>query len=385
MKIKEKSETFYSKTYLQINPAKLILYFFVAVSIIVLLYSFSFVVPSIIVAALIAYVFEPFVSFFEKRGAPRSFVVFILSFFILILLVYLFNTVSDIIPTRNEMEKISIRLINILSAIRDYLNSKIEIFNWDLLYSEIIEKIFLNKNKILDDLINILIKFSQKISLIILVPFGAFFFLLHGRILKKSLLSLVPNRYFELTLVTIEEIDHIFGGYVRGTLFESFVMSIISTLGFYFIGFPFWIGLVSGIIVGITNAIPYLGPILGLFASIGVVLFDLIPTGFISIFPWKPSIISIVILIILVQTIDNIILKPVIIGKSVNLNPFLVVIAVIAGANSFGFLGLLLSVPFVATVKVLIYTLYKQLKGFGMLNDNLASIVTKKVVYDDKI
>ena len=66
------------------------------------------------------------------------------------------------------------------------------------------------------------------------------------------------------------------------------------------------------------------------------------------------------------NVIEEIILKPTIIGKSVDLHPILVIIGVIAGSNLFGFIGMLIAIPVLAIIKVMTVTLYKQLNQFQL-------------------
>ncbi|MCG8570729.1 MAG: AI-2E family transporter, partial [Spirochaetes bacterium] len=196
--------------------------------------------------------------------------------------------------------------------------------------------------------------------------------------IKKGFLSLIPNKYFEMSLITLSEVDNIFGNYIRGNLLESLIIAIISIVGFYIIGFPPITALVIGLINGLTNAIPYVGPLIGLVIGLAVCIFKLIPPDYVPLFGIEASIIGVIIVAIFAQVLDNIAIKPTVIGKSVNLHPLVVILGVMAGSKMFGFIGLLAAIPVIAIIKVVIITLYKQLKGFNLLSEHLISINFKK-------
>ena len=70
--------------------------------------------------------------------------------------------------------------------------------------------------------------------------------------------------------------------------------------------------------------------------------------------------------------------------QSVDLHPLIVILGVMDGSALFGFIGLLVAIPVIAIIKVVIQTLYKQLKGFGYLHDNIFAIISKKIVKSEE-
>lgn len=372
----KKEENDVRKTYFMINHIKLFFYLFILVSLLLFLFVTMSLITSVIIAFLIAYILNPIISFFEKKNIPRPISIVLLCILLLIVGLLSLKHIKEIIPTQNDMEKFYLKIVELLGNWKDFLNKKIALINWDNLYNQVVEFLFLNKNMFFSKVMAFLIQIAENISTIFFVTLSTFFFLLYGRQMKKKLIELVPNKYFELSLTVIEEIDKTLGNYIRGTLLESLFMAFFSTVGFYITGFPFLHSIIGGVIVGVTNVIPYIGPLIGAIGTSLIVLLDVIPPSFDSIFPWKTSVLAVILVNLIVQLLDNVVLKPVIIGESVKLHPFLVVIAAIGGAKCFGGLGLLLAIPVVAIIKNSIQTLYKQLRGFGLLTDNLFSIIT---------
>ena len=97
-----------------------------------------------------------------------------------------------------------------------------------------------------------------------------------------------------------------------------------------------------GVIAGLCNLIPYLGPAIGLF--LGVVVAGL---QFHALIP----IIEVAVAFFIIQQLDNNIVQQIVIGQSVNLSPVTMMFALLAGANAFGLIGMFLAVPAFALFK----------------------------------
>jgi predicted PurR-regulated permease PerM len=100
---------------------------------------------------------------------------------------------------------------------------------------------------------------------LILVPFIAYFMIRDGKALKRRVVELVPNRYFEMTLIMFNRIDQQIGGYLRGRLIECMLVGVTQALcmgiASVFVD-QRYILLIAGV-CGVTNMIPYLGPVMG--------------------------------------------------------------------------------------------------------------------------
>lgn len=178
---------------------------------------------------------------------------------------------------------------------------------------------------------------------LLLIPFLLFFLLRDGRAVKKSLISTVPNRYFEFTLNVIHKADLQLGFYLRGKLLDALLIGILATIILWLLDVDFYI--VVGVIAGLTNIIPYVGPILG--GAVAVVVAAVTEGN-------TDSALGIIIAFSILQLIDNTILQPLIISKNVKLHPITVVLAVVIGGKFFGVLGLFLGVPVVGVLKIII-------------------------------
>jgi len=142
-------------------------------------------------------------------------------------------------------------------------------------------------------------------------------------------------------------IHEVFGKYLRGQLLEAFFVGVLSAVALSIVGIDY--AFVIGIIAGICNMIPYVGPIVGtILAAI---------MGLLSGTPIK--ILYAVIAMLVVQQIDNNLLAPKIVGNSVGLHAVFTMLAILIGGNVGGLLGMLLAVPIAASFKVLFNNWYE--------------------------
>lgn len=371
------------KTSFKINFIKLAFLIFVLAVIVLSIYALIPLILAFVIAFIISYLIGPILEFFEGKHIPRLLIIILIFILIIILFIFLVILVKMYFPKQEDILRFKDTALLNLHNLKNYLAQKIDFIHWDEIFTGIdnrLESEFSITNK-LPPLISSL---PGMFSLIIIIPFLVFFFLLNGRDMKKKFLSIIPNKYFEMTLITISEIDNIIGKYIRGTLLESLVVGLLTSFGFYIIGFPPTTAIITGMIAGFANAIPYLGPIIGGIIGVSICILNLVPANYVSLFGLHASVIGVIAVVIIAQLIDQIIIQPSILGKSVDLHPILIIIGIIAGSNLFGFIGMLIAIPLLAIIKVVIVTLYKHLKGFQLLKDNLFSIIIKNALYSDE-
>lgn len=208
--------------------------------------------------------------------------------------------------------------------------------------------------------------FLNAISTWIILPFVFIFVLIDEGEIKTFFLNIVPNRYFEMAFTTFANVDKAIGNYLRGTLMQSSLVGLIIFLGLWFIGFKIQAAILIGIIAGISNAIPFLGPVIGLGTG---VLYAMIVEGINPIFSFMPDnpVLGVLIVVLIAQFLDNAVFQPFVLGKAVSLHPLVVVIGVTGGSIIAGFWGVLLAIPTIVIVKVVISTLYRQAKAYYII------------------
>ena len=190
----------------------------------------------------------------------------------------------------------------------------------------------------------------------VIILFLTFFLLNSGRQMKKAFIQIVPNRFFEVALVLIQGLDRQLGDYLRSRLIQTIILSIIAAIGYWILGLRF--AILIGIIAGLANLIPYIGPFIGAIPAIIVVFLG-------ARFGLGWSLLAVIILTLVIQIIDNAIITPLIIGKSVELGPVTTIVVVLLGEQLLGLIGLLMAVPIAAMCKLIIEEVWREFKGYS--------------------
>jgi putative permease len=187
-----------------------------------------------------------------------------------------------------------------------------------------------------------------------IVPFITFFILSEGDTATKKLIERVPNKYFEMTLNVLNKIQKELVGYLRGWILDSVIVGILNIIGFYLIGVNY--ALLLGIIAGISNLIPYVGPFFGVIPAL---LISLSQCG-----DFRQAIPIIAVTLVLVQLLDNIIIQPLCFSKTVDMHPVTVIFVLIIGNSLMGIAGMLLAIPIATILKSSAVETYWGLKNY---------------------
>lgn len=219
------------------------------------------------------------------------------------------------------------------------------------------------------ELINGIIGFTGSLFIgVMAVLFITFFLLQEKGLLRRNLISLIPNQYFEVSIAAVYKIEKLLSNYLLALFFQMFAVFSIASLGLSLLGIRY--ALTIGVFAAVANLIPYAGPILG--ASFGIIVA-------ISTTPILPGINDYLFLVAkigavfgTVQIIDNIIIQPLIFSKSVKAHPLEIFLVIFAGAslgNQLGssIIGMILAVPVYTIIRVSFlefYTGYSQYQVF---------------------
>lgn len=149
---------------------------------------------------------------------------------------------------------------------------------------------------------------------------------------KRILYSLfAPKRALSI-LKAVRYADNAFMGFISGKLIDSLIIGVMCYIGCLILKMPYAI-LVS-VIVGVTNIIPFFGPIIGA-----------VPSAFLILMVSPVKCLIFVIFVFLLQQFDGNILGPKILGNAVGIKGFWIMFAIIIGGGLFGFIGMVLGVP----------------------------------------
>ena len=171
-----------------------------------------------------------------------------------------------------------------------------------------------------------------------LAPVFAFYLLRDRRRIADWLLSLLPPGRREMTVRIVREMGRESVGYLRGQLLVSLAVGGFTGLGLLLCGVPSW--LLLGVLMGILELIPYVGPFLG---GVLVALFAW-PGGW-SRMLWSLGV------VVLVQQLEGGMLSPQLMSETTRLHPIVVLLCVMAGGAAGGIAGVLLAIPAVLCVR----------------------------------
>ena len=199
-----------------------------------------------------------------------------------------------------------------------------------------------------DGLVTTLSTVFSTISFIIglvVIPFWLFYILHDESQVKEGLLRALPEQLRADAQCLASLIDDVLSAYIRGQLLLCLFVGGLATIALFIIGVPF--ALVLGIIAGLLEALPYVGPILGA-----------IPAILVALLSDPGSAIWVAVAFLAIQQVENLLLVPRIAGKSVKLHPALVMVVLVIGNELAGFLGMLIAVPVAAVIRDLFKYLY---------------------------
>ncbi|MDF2158174.1 AI-2E family transporter [Algoriphagus sp. CAU 1675] len=191
------------------------------------------------------------------------------------------------------------------------------------------------------------------------VGFITFFLLLENGLLRRNLLNIIPNAYFELSVATFSKVEKLLSNYLSGLLIQMLAIFSLASLGLTIVGVEY--ALTIGLFAAVANLIPYAGPILGAAFGIivGISTGDYAQGQELNYFLFK-----ILAVFGVVQITDNIILQPMIFSKSVKAHPLEIFVIIFAGAKIAGILGMIFAIPVYTIFRVSIMEFRKGYKSY---------------------
>jgi putative permease len=321
--------------------------------VLLLFFSIEALYLPILISLIIVYLVDPLISYLERYHISRTVGTLIL--FLIASGIFLWFLIYLLPVIQRQVNELQQDIPGYISSLQVNLNKLNE--SYPMLAKTMEE--FDITSRLTDGLRNVALRlFSGSaliiqyfITLLILVPLFTFFILKDKREIKRSLFRLIPNRYFEMSLNLSSKIDAQIGDYIRGKIVESTIIGVVIAAGLYFLNIKYAIML--GVIGGLLNLIPYLGPVLG---AIPGLLFAFMQKG-------ADPLLGVFLVYVAAQLLDNIVLIPTIVARSADLHPILVLVAVIVGSYFMGILGMIIFVPIVSILKMIVTEIYEGLQS----------------------
>lgn len=202
------------------------------------------------------------------------------------------------------------------------------------------------------------------------ITFITFFFLKDQRLFFESILMWVPDKYTENVTRALHSIQRLLTRYFIGIIIQSTCIMILITLGMTIIGIDFKQALVMGVILGILNVIPYVGPWLGLFIALIMGVASHINMDFETVV--IPLITYMIIVEAITHFIDNVVFQPVIFSNSVKAHPLEIFIVVLASGFAAGIPGMILGIPTYTVIRVFAREFFYNFKAVQKITSGLS-------------
>lgn len=297
------------------------------------LYFIKEVLAIVFISLIFAAAITPFVDKMQKHGIPRGFGV-------LILYLILFGVVTLMIallipPVIEQLKQLSAnfpsyyeQIVRSLQNFQEFSASKGLTGNVE----QGLQSITSTLTKFTGSLFGIVGGIFGSIFTILGVLVMTFYLALEETSLKKLLQSIAPAKYQPYFIQKTHQIQEKLGLWLRGQLILSVVIGFLSYIGLVILGVHY--SLVLALVAGITEFVPYIGPIIGA-----------IPAIFLASAQSPTKAVLVMILYVIIQQLENQILVPKVMQKTVGLNPIIVLIVTLTGATVGGVIGIMLAVP----------------------------------------
>ncbi|MGH9183252.1 MAG: AI-2E family transporter, partial [Acidimicrobiales bacterium] len=300
----------------------------------------------LILGGAIVFLLNPGVSALARRGVPRV-VGAALSYLAVFVVVGL--AVMFVVPLAvDQADELSNELPEVRANAEQWVNALAERSeNWLIQFPSVgeIQSEVGGGDASLSDNVGTVVDIGGRVFhvalIFLLAPIIAFYLLVDVPRLGVVAMELVPERSRREVQVVGRRLNRAIGGFFRGQLMVALVVGVIVSIGLAIIDLPFW--LIIGMIAGLFNIIPLIGPWVGAVPGVIIAL----TTRDVSTALWVGAIMA------GAQQVDNHFISPLVMQRAVKLHPAAVILALLAGGTLGGFFGLALAVPVAAALKIL--------------------------------
>ncbi|MFH1539965.1 MAG: AI-2E family transporter [bacterium] len=191
---------------------------------------------------------------------------------------------------------------------------------------------------------NGIVGFFSQLPSVIIIPILVFYFLNDGHRIRRTFISYLPPAHRGAASDLLDRLNGALGGYIRGQVKLCLVMGVLSWIALAAVGVKY--SLVFGTIAGVTEFIPYVGPILGI---IGPLIFALFTS-------WV-MVVKVLIVFVVLQVLESF-LAPRVMSGDVGMHPALILFILMAGGQVAGLAGMIAALPAAVVLKTLIEFFY---------------------------
>lgn len=319
-----------------------------------LIYKISAVLIYVIISIVFTLIANPIVLFLKNKLKFKNTLAVITTLFLFLALITgFFLMFVPLIIDQGE----NLSLLNINSLEKNYEdvinNLTLYLANYNIDVLKVIESTNITSSlnfKLIPEFFNSFINTLGNVGMGVASVFFISFFLLKDRArFFDTFKTILPKNQKNQVLTSIDKITHLLSRYFIGLLLQLLIIFILN--GLVFIIFGVSNAFTIALLCAILNIIPYVGPLIGMFAAAILILISGISGDFIN--DAIPTTIYVLIGMFIVQLIDNNINQPIIFSKSTKSHPLEIFLVIIISGVLFGIVGMILAIPTYTVLKVI--------------------------------
>jgi len=312
------------------------------------------VIVPVALAYLFALVMYPLIRFLEKKGiGPRGLSLAIVFIITVAIIFSLFYFVTPFLIT-----EIANFFNNDFQKIIDYLTGDLRtdfIFGTDIydrIFDYITQADLLNTwlNTAVPNFLNSLgSKLLPLLTAVAILPIMLLYYLHDYEMIGEKLRSVIPQKHEKRIAELGSRLNQTVGAYLRGQILLMLAIGSVATIVYKLIGLKYYF--VFGVLVGVTNIIPYFGTII---AAVPPIVYAFIAGG-------SPGPLLVLLVNIVLQNIEGNIFQPIIMAHQLEMHPLIIIVSILFFGSLFGALGVIFASPIAASIRVF-YTFFKEQK-----------------------
>lgn len=299
---------------------------------------------ALLLSLAFSYLLSPVVSFFEARGFRRTAVAGVIYLIFGALAVYCIYYLVDMLARETSMLRANLpvyteKMASLLKAAEDKVISvmpylKPYMAGWK---TALLPKL----TDMAKNLPSLAMNMLPTLSLVVLVPFISFFFVVEGKKMIDVFLDQLPSKHVEISQHIISEVDESLGNYLRGISFEASILFVLALVGLLFMNIEYAVWIAAA--MGFSSLIPYIGPIVGGVLGGAAAYVQFSDFG---------AVVQVLLFFVCLRVLDDWVLQPMILERAVKVHPVVIVLSLVVGGELFGLWGIIFAMPVTCIVKV---------------------------------
>jgi predicted PurR-regulated permease PerM len=315
------------------------------------LYPVRVVVAPLLIALGIVYLLNPIVTALQVRGVPRVWGS------LLTYLVFLSVTgvaVRFLAPAiATQVSGFAGAVPELLGRAQDWAHRAADRLGVDVDVGEVFRS--LGPGGVGGEFVSRIFSFTAGVvHLLLVLVLGmvlGFYLLVDLPKIQRGAMAFLPARRREEVRGVLDQVGRAVGGFFRGQLLVALFVGLASMLGLFIVGLPYWA--LVGAVAGLFNLIPLVGPWIAALPAIFIAFTTEQTGGILALDPGWPMALGSALALLVVQQIDNHIISPNVVARTVRLHPVTVMLGLLVGGTLLGLWGMLVAVPVVAAAKIL--------------------------------